>query len=97
MAKAAKQHKGVAAVQTGGGAVGASTGADHTAAASPRKRRVATAETRRADILAAALDEFTARGFQAARPGDRGVLLWRGGRTRAGDRAPAARARVRAR
>jgi AcrR family transcriptional regulator len=32
-----------------------------------RKRRASTPEARRADILAAALDEFTARGFEAAR------------------------------
>src|SRR5215468_1949106 len=38
--------------------------------AAPRKRRVATAEARRAEILAAALEEFTARGFEAARLDD---------------------------
>src|ERR1700760_3152818 len=36
----------------------------------PRKRRVANAEARRAEILAAALDEFTARGFEGARLDD---------------------------
>jgi len=36
----------------------------------PRKRRAATPEARRADILAAALEEFTARGFEATRLDD---------------------------
>jgi AcrR family transcriptional regulator len=35
-----------------------------------RKRRPASPEARRADILAAALEEFTARGFEAARLDD---------------------------
>jgi len=72
MAKAAKQAKSGTAGKAGETAVhtGIRAGADPAAAASPRKRRVATAETRRADILAAALDEFTARGFEAARLDD---------------------------
>jgi len=36
----------------------------------PRRRRVANAQERRAEILAAALDEFTARGFEGARLDD---------------------------
>src|SRR5690348_11463504 len=35
-----------------------------------RKRRVASAEARRTEILTAALDEFTARGFEGARLDD---------------------------
>lgn len=38
--------------------------------ASPRKRRSATPEARRAAILDAALEEFTARGYEAARLDD---------------------------
>jgi AcrR family transcriptional regulator len=40
------------------------------ASPTPRKRRVVSAEARRADILAAALEEFTARGYEAARLDD---------------------------
>src|ERR1700742_3369975 len=39
-------------------------------AAAPRKRRSATPEVRRAAILDAALEEFTARGYDAARLDD---------------------------
>jgi AcrR family transcriptional regulator len=39
-------------------------------AAEPRKRRAAAPEARRAAILDAALEEFTARGFEAARLDD---------------------------
>src|ERR1700716_2709428 len=44
------------------------TGGQETAAAA--KRRSASPEARRAAILAAALDEFTARGYEAARLDD---------------------------
>jgi len=36
----------------------------------PRRRRATTPEARRAEILAAALEEFTARGFEATRLDD---------------------------
>jgi AcrR family transcriptional regulator len=72
MAKAAKQRKSAVRGHADEAAMHASapTGADHTAVTPQRKRRVANAEARRADILAAALDEFTARGFEAARLDD---------------------------
>ena len=71
MAKAAKQGKSGTTGKAGARAMrGVRAGADHFVAAAPRKRRVVPAETRRADILAAALDEFTARGFEAARLDD---------------------------
>jgi AcrR family transcriptional regulator len=44
--------------------------AAHGAAATPRKRRSAAPEERRAAILDAALEEFTARGYEAARLDD---------------------------
>jgi AcrR family transcriptional regulator len=68
MGKAAKQDKSGAARTAGEARAADETGEGATA--SRRKRRVASAEARRADILAAALDEFTARGFEAARLDD---------------------------
>jgi AcrR family transcriptional regulator len=72
MARPAKSP-GAARAGEGGARPGAQTGPTHATAvpaAAPRKRRVATAEARRAEILAAALEEFTARGFEAARLDD---------------------------
>jgi AcrR family transcriptional regulator len=75
MAKAAKSPRravageGADAAPLADAALIAGTGPDARLPAA-RRRRVATPEGRRAEILAAALEEFTARGFAAARLDD---------------------------
>src|SRR5579871_5742869 len=63
--KASGQPKG-GTVPPGEGAAAATA----VGATPVRKRRVASAEARRTEILTAALDEFTARGFEGARLDD---------------------------
>jgi AcrR family transcriptional regulator len=58
------------AAEQGGHAPGLAGGNIELGPALARKRRAASAEERRAQILAAALDEFTARGFEGARLDD---------------------------
>ena len=65
MARAATRAAAKGAERTG-----ANTRPLEARPAEARKRRSATPEARRADILAAALEEFTARGFEAARLDD---------------------------
>jgi len=48
----------------------ATTKKENATSPAPRKRRVATPEARRAAILAAALEEFVARGYEGARLDD---------------------------
>jgi AcrR family transcriptional regulator len=71
MTGSAKQSRAKVAVEARQKSVaGRPPEAGGTPAGARRKRRVVSAEARRADILSAALDEFTARGFEAARLDD---------------------------
>jgi AcrR family transcriptional regulator len=71
MTREARQARSAAAAKSSGAAAkksqAAEPGGASAVAAAPRRRRIATAQARRAEILAAALDEFTACGYAAAR------------------------------
>ena len=68
MARAASRSKATEAPLAAGAPRPRRT--EKTAGAEPRKRRSATPEARRAAILDAALEEFTARGYEGARLDD---------------------------
>src|ERR1043166_8031526 len=68
-----KMARAASRTVTSGGASGAVRPRNAAATdtqAQPRKRRAATPEARRAAILGAALEEFTARGYEGARLDD---------------------------